>query len=115
MEAFMKKMCEQCEWWLENCDGSQRLCVICNPEYDGVSTRMEYVAGPSSLKTIKSIAFPADEEVQFPGDNETGKKDEDIIFHKAITWRDVSVKVCLRIIEIFNVSTTHGPEMIVLL
>ena len=114
----MKQMCEQCEWWLENGDGSQRLCVICNPEYDGVlvSTRMEYVAGPSSLKTVESIAFPADEEVQFPDDNETGGKDEDSIFHKAIPWRDVPVnKVWLRLTEIFNVSTTHGPEMIVLL
>ena len=63
------------------CIGSQRLCVICNPEYDGVlvSTRMEYVAGPISLKTVESIAFPADEEVQFPDDNETGEKDEDSI------------------------------------
>ena len=81
---------------MNNVNGGLRMvmahkgCVICNPEYDefgvDVSTRIEDVAGPNSLKTVKSIAFPADEEVQFPDDNETGGKVEDSIFHNMLWY-----------------------------
>ena len=92
-----KTMCNQCKWWEENGDDSQRICKVCTAD--------------------RKLNFPSDDVeeamVVYPNDDEPG--DNDNIFKNAVPWRDVEQDIWLRVTETCNVKPTHGPSTIVLL
>ena len=84
-----KTMCNQCKWWEENGDGSQRICEVCTAE--------------------GKLNFPSDDAeeamVVYPNDDESGDKDN--IFKNAVSWRDVEQDIWLRVTETCSVKTIH--------
>ena len=39
------KMCSECDWWMENGDGSQKVCEICQPTYDyAVAKKRKFIS-----------------------------------------------------------------------
>ena len=104
----MDVLCEQCIWWLENGDGSHRLCTICHPEY----ASKQSTSSAAAISQHDAIIYPSD-DIKFPDDNEVG--DDDNMFTNAIPWRDVRQNVWLHVTDINNVNTVHGRSMIVTL
>ena len=84
----MKNPCVQCLWWLENGDGSQRLCQTCSfPSVSG-----EDGVGASTLRTSSTstltaaVPYQDDEYMAFPDDDDADEDDT-----KALSWREVPV------------------------
>ena len=110
----MDKLCEQCTWWMENGDGSQRVCTICHPEYCGFSSKQ----CSSTSSSTTAITFPSNDDssnniIKFPEENDDG--DDDDIFSNVIPWRDVPQNEWILIVCINKIKTVHGPSSIITL
>ena len=92
----VKEKCEECVWWEDNGDGTQRICdclVIYSPQ--------------------PRVSFPDDEDDEnrkeiFPDDDEDGDEEE----LKAVPWRELKQAIWYKVNGIIPVKTVNGPAII---